>query len=211
MSKSYWLTSPKNPNSRADVAATWHSLLVTMSSFLVTIITFGHYIRLFLYVPSLPPRNERYRSSGRPGCARGFFMRVGRPGTASTDYYQDRSLKGEIRPLISCASIINVYQNYITYLIGRGRPPRPPCWVELAAEVWLMHAGLTHTPCGAQLSQRPQPPRGCPPPQTGNGPAPSSPTQRTHGTLPRAGSQGPQGYGGQRTTYMHQSSNPPSS
>ena len=63
----------KNPNSRADVAATWHSLLVTMSSLLVTIITFGHYIRLLLYyVPSPAPERERY-SSGRPGCAQGFF------------------------------------------------------------------------------------------------------------------------------------------
>ena len=61
----------KNPNSRADVAATWHSFLVTMSSLLVTIITFGHYIRLLLYVPS--PAPERTLSSGRPGCARGFF------------------------------------------------------------------------------------------------------------------------------------------
>ena len=74
----------KNPNSRADVAATWHSLLVTMSSLLVTIITFGHYIRLLLYVPS--PAPERTLSSGRLGCARGFFMRAGRPGPASYYY-----------------------------------------------------------------------------------------------------------------------------
>ena len=73
----------KNPNSRADVAATWHSFLVTMSSLLVTIITFGYYIRLLLYVPS--PAPERTLSSGRLGCARGFFMRAGRPGPAS--YY----------------------------------------------------------------------------------------------------------------------------
>ena len=73
----------KNPNSRADVAATWHSFLVTMSSLLVTIITFGHYIRLLLYVPS--PAPERTLSSGRLGCARGFFMRAGRPGPASSN------------------------------------------------------------------------------------------------------------------------------
>ena len=71
----------KNPNSRADVAATWHSFLVTMSSLLVTIITFGYYIRLLLYVPS--PAPERTLSSGRPGCARGCFMRAGRLGPAS--------------------------------------------------------------------------------------------------------------------------------
>ena len=47
----------KNPNSRADVDATWHSFLVTVSSLLVTIITFGHYIRLLLYVPSRPGTN----------------------------------------------------------------------------------------------------------------------------------------------------------
>eukprot|EP00976_Prorocentrum_cordatum_P116151 1196119-Prorocentrum_minimum.AAC.7 len=47
---------PKNPNSRANVAATWHSLLITMISLLVTIITFGQYIRL-LYVPSRPGTN----------------------------------------------------------------------------------------------------------------------------------------------------------
>ena len=75
----------KNPNSRADVAATWHSLLVTMSSLLVTnVITFGHYIRLLLYVTSPPP--ERTLSSGRPGCARGCFRRAGRPGPASIYY-----------------------------------------------------------------------------------------------------------------------------
>ena len=73
----------KNPNSRADVAATWHSFLVTMSSLLVTIITFGYYIRLLLYVPS--PAPERTLSSGRPGCARGCFMRAGRPGPASNN------------------------------------------------------------------------------------------------------------------------------
>ena len=74
----------KNPNSRADVAATWHSFLVTMSSLLVTIITFGYYIRLLLYVPS--PAPERTLSSGRPGCARGCFRRAGRPGPASILY-----------------------------------------------------------------------------------------------------------------------------
>ena len=47
----------KNPYSRADVAATWHSLLVTMSSQLVTFIICGHYIRLLLYVPSRPGTN----------------------------------------------------------------------------------------------------------------------------------------------------------
>ena len=75
----------KNPNSRADVAATWHSFLVTMSSLLVTIITFGYYIRLLRYVPS--PAPERTLSSGRPGCARGCFMRAGRLGPASTTSY----------------------------------------------------------------------------------------------------------------------------
>ena len=68
----------KNPNSRADVAATWHSLLVTMSSLLVTIIIFGHYIRLLLYVPSLPPRNERYLAAARVA-RRGVFV-LGAPG-----------------------------------------------------------------------------------------------------------------------------------
>eukprot|EP00976_Prorocentrum_cordatum_P072643 1180793-Prorocentrum_minimum.AAC.2 len=53
-----------------------------MSSLLVTLITFGHYIRLLLYVPS--PAPERTLSSGRPGCARGFFMRAGRQGPAIT-------------------------------------------------------------------------------------------------------------------------------
>ena len=83
----------KNPNSRADVAATWHSLLVTMSSLLVTLITFGHYIGLLLYVPS--PAPERTLSSGRPGCARGCFMRAGRPGPASIYNYERAVRKRE--------------------------------------------------------------------------------------------------------------------
>eukprot|EP00959_Pyramimonas_sp_CCMP1952_P219045 4579780-Pyramimonas_sp.AAC.1 len=33
-----------------------------------------------------PPAPERTLSSGRPGCARGCFMRAGRPGPASFVY-----------------------------------------------------------------------------------------------------------------------------
>ena len=64
----------KNPNSRADVAATWHSLLVTMSSISVTIIIFGHYIRLLLYyVPSPAPERERYLAAARVARRGGVF------------------------------------------------------------------------------------------------------------------------------------------
>ena len=56
----------KNHNSRADVVATWHSLLVTMSSLLVT--TFDY----FFTVCSLPPWNERYLAAA--WVARGGFL-----------------------------------------------------------------------------------------------------------------------------------------
>ena len=85
----------KNPKSRADVAATWHSLLVTMSSLLVTIVIFGHYIGLLLCVPWPPAPERTLSTSGRLGCARGFFMRAGRPGPAS--YYYNPSLRLSIR------------------------------------------------------------------------------------------------------------------
>ena len=103
-----------NPNSRTDVVDTCHSFLVTMSSLLVTIITFGYYIRLLLYVPS--PAPERTLSSGRPGCARGCFMRAGRPGPASNIYLvsvRSAHCRGHVLRLyhLSVSLIVHVYIN----------------------------------------------------------------------------------------------------